>query len=269
LIREQDLIMSYDELERRAVNRRTGKEEPVGFISRLFRRKAKERPFSSQEWFQQGYSIMHSSSDYETAIGAFSSCIQIDPSNARAFLNRGISYECINNIKAAFADYGKAIELLPEDGKAYYMSGMLLWRLGDAMAINDLRKSAEIGYKPAKDFLSKRASQKSPHENIVQSLKEEAIRVFTESIQLDPSNASAYLNRGMVYERINHIQQAIADFSKAIELAPDYAKAYYVRGTLLWYLDDDTSIRDLSKAAELGYGLAKDFLHQNTPHEHC
>ena len=259
--------MSYDELERRAVNRRTKKEEPVGFISRLFRRKAKARPFSSQEWFQEGYSIMHSSSDYETAIGAFSSCIQMDPSNARAFLNRGISYECINNIKAAFADYGKAIELRPEDGKAYYIRGMLLWRVGDAMAITDLEKSAELGYKPARDFLSKKASQKSPHENIDQSLKEEAIGVFTESIQLDPSNASAYLNRGMAYERINHMQQAIADYSKAIELAPDYAKAYYARGTLLWYLDDETSIGDLMKAAELGYRLAKDFFDQKTIHE--
>jgi tetratricopeptide (TPR) repeat protein len=259
--------MSYDELERRAVNRRTKKEEPVGFMSRLFRRKAKARPFSSQEWFQEGYSIMHSSSDYETAIGAFSSCIQMDPSNARAFLNRGISYECINNIKAAFADYGKAIELRPEDGKAYYIRGMLLWRVGDAMAITDLEKSAELGYKPARDFLSKKASQKSPHDNIDQSLKEEAIGVFTESIQLNPSNASAYLNRGMAYERINHMQQAIADYSKAIELAPDYAKAYYARGTLLWYLDDETSIGDLMKAAELGHRLAKDFFDQKTIHE--
>ena len=259
--------MSYDELERRAVNRRTKKEEPVGIISRLFRRKAKARPFSSQEWFQEGYSIMHSSSDYETAIGAFSSCIQMDPSNARAFLNRGISYECINNIKAAFADYGKAIELRPEDGKAYYIRGMLLWRVGDAMAITDLEKSAELGYKPARDFLSKKASQKSPHDNIDQSLKEEAIGVFTESIQLNPSNASAYLNRGMAYERINHMQQAIADYSKAIELAPDYAKAYYARGTLLWYLDDEASIGDLMKAAELGHRLAKDFFDQKTIHE--
>jgi tetratricopeptide (TPR) repeat protein len=261
--------MSYDELERRAVNRRTKKEEPVGFISRLFRRKAKVRPLGSQEWFQEGYSIMHSSSDYETAIRAFSLCIQLDPSNVRAFLNRGISYECINNIKAAFADYGKVIELLPEDGKAYYIRGMLLWRLGDAMAINDLGKSAELGYKPARDFLSKRASQKSPQENTDQSLKEEAIRVITESIQLDPSNASAYLNRGMAYDRINHMQQAIADYTKAIELAPDYAKAYFARGTLLWYLDDETSIRDLRKAAEMGYGLAKDFLDQNTTREQC
>lgn len=259
--------MTYNGLERRPVIKRTKKEESVGFISRLFRRKAKARPFSSQEWFQEGYSIMHSSSDYETAIRAFSSCIQLDPSNARAFLNRGISYECINNIKAAFADYGKAIELLPEDGKAYYIRSMLLWRLGDAMAINDLGKSAELGYKPAQNFLSKKASPRSPQENIDQSLKEEAILVFTESIRLDPSNASAYLNRGMAYERINHMQRAIADYSKAIELAPDYAKAYYVRGTLLWYLDDETSVGDLLKAAELGHGLAKDFIDQKTIHE--
>jgi tetratricopeptide (TPR) repeat protein len=71
----------------------------------------------------------------------------------------------------------------------------------------------------------------------------------------------------MAYERINNMQQAIADYSKAIELAPDYAKAYYVRGTLLWYLDDDTSIGDMMKAAELGYRLAKDFLDQKTHHE--
>lgn len=251
------------------MDRKTKKEELAGFISRLLRRKAKARSFSSQEWFQEGFSIMHSSSDYENAIRAFSSCIQMDSSNARAFLNRGILYERINDEKAAFADYSKTIDLLPEDGKAYYIRGMLLWRLCDAMAINDLEKSAELGYKPANNFLSSKTSQsnKSPQKNIDQSLKEEAIQVFTESIRLNPLNASTYLNRGMAYERINNMQQAIADYSKAIELAPDYAKAYYVRGTLLWYLDDDTSIGDMMKAAELGYRLAKDFLDQKTHHE--
>jgi len=251
------------------VDSKTKKEELTGFISRLLRRKAKARSFSSQEWFQEGFSIMHSSSDYENAIRAFSSCIQMDSSNARAFLNRGILHERINDEKAAFADYSKTIELLPEDGKAYYIRGMLLWRLCDAMAINDLNKSAELGYKPANNFLSSKTSQsnKSPQNNIDQSLKEEAIQVFTESIRLNPLNASTYLNRGMAYERINNMQQAIADYSKAIELAPDYAKAYYVRGTLLWYLDDDTSIGDMMKAAELGYRLAKDFLDQKTHHE--
>jgi tetratricopeptide (TPR) repeat protein len=253
------------------VDGNTKKEELAGFLSRLLRRKVREKPLSAQEWFQVGFSIMHSSSDYEKAIGAFSSCIQMDSSNARAFLCRGISYECINNMDAATSDYTKAIALLPEDGKAYYMRGMLLWRLCDEMAIDDLEKSAELHYKPARDFLSKKTSQriKSPQKNIERSLQEEAIRIFTESIRYDPSNASTYLNRGMAYERINNMHQAIADYSKAIELAPDFAKAYYVRGTLLWYMDDDTSIRDLRKAAELGYDLAKDFLDQNTTREQC
>jgi len=248
---------------------RNKKEESAGFISRLLRRKAKAKPFSSQEWFQEGFSIMHSSGDYEQAIRAFSSCIQMDPSNASAFLNRGISYELINNRKDAYSDYSKAIELLPEDGKAYYIRGMLLWRLGDAMAITDLEKSAELGYRPARNFISNKPSYKNklPQEDIEKSLKEEAIRVLTESIRMDSANASSYLNRGMAYERINHLQQAIADYSKAIELVPDYAKAYYVRGTLLWYLGDDTSIEDLMKAVELDYGLAKDFLAQKTLHE--
>ncbi len=211
---------------------------------------------------------MHSSSDYEKAIGAFTSCIQMDSSNARAFLSRGISYECIKNTDAAFADYSKAIELNPKDAKAYFIRGMLLWRLCDKKAINDLEKSAGLGYKPAEEFLSRKIPQrnKSPKED-EQSLQEEAIRIFTESIRLDPSNASTYLNRGMAYERVNKMQQAVADYGKAIELAPDYAKAYYARGTLLWYLDSDASIRDLMKATELGYEPAKHFLNQCTIHE--
>ncbi len=247
------------------------KDELARFLSRILRCKVKERALSAQEWSQMGFSMMHSSSDYEKAIAAFSSCIQMDSSNARAFLCRGISYECINNMDAAVSDYSKAIEILPEDGKAYYMRGMLLWRSCDAIAINDLEKSAELGYKPAKDFLSRKTSaiNKLPQKNIERSLQEEAIRIFTESIRLDPSNASTYLNRGMAYERVNNMRQAISDYSKAIELAPDYGKAYYVRGTLLWYLDDETSIRDLRRAAELGYSLAIDFLDHNAIREPC
>ena len=246
------------------MNGNTKNEEPSGFLSRLLRRKAKTRPFSAQEWFQEGFSIMHSSSDYDHAIRAFTSCLQMDPANARAFLSRGIAHECINNTDAAFADYSKAIELLPEDGKAYYMRGMLRWRMCDETAIHDMRRSAGLEYKPAKDFLDRKAppANQSPHSNIGRSLQEEAIRVLTESIRSAPSNAGTYLNRGMAYERVNHMQHAIADYGKAIQLAPDSAKAYYARGTLLWYLEDDTSIRDLMTAAALGYEPAKEFLRQ-------
>ena len=160
----------YNGRERRKANKTAKKEEPVGLISRLLRRKSKEKPMSAQEWFEQGFSIMHTSSDYQEAIRAFASSIQLDPANARAYLNRGMAYERINNMQQAIADYSKAIELVPKDAKAYYIRGVLLWRLGNAEAMSDLRTSAELGYRQAKDFLNRKSpptNEQPPNKKLV------------------------------------------------------------------------------------------------------
>ncbi len=119
----------YKGPERRTANKKTEQEKPVGLISRLLRHKAQEKPLSAQEWFEQGFCTMHTSSNYQDAILAFASCIQLDPTNARAYLNRGMAHERINNMHQAIADYSKAIELVPKDAKAYFMRGMLLWNI--------------------------------------------------------------------------------------------------------------------------------------------
>jgi tetratricopeptide (TPR) repeat protein len=160
----------YKGRERREANKTAKKEEPVGLISRLLRRKSKEKPMSAQEWFEQGFSIMHTSSDYQEAIRAFASFIQLEPANARAYLNRGMAYERINNMQQAIADYNKAIELVPKDAKAYYIRGVLLWRLGNAEAMSDLGTSAELGYRQAKDFLNRKSlptNEQPPNKRLV------------------------------------------------------------------------------------------------------
>ena len=160
----------YKGAERRKANKAAKKEEPVGFISKILRRKAKEKHVSAQEWFEQGFSIMHTSSDYQDAIRAFASSIQMDPTYARAYLNRGMAYERINNTQQAIADYSKAIELVPKDAKAYYLRGLLLWRLGDIEAMRDLKTSAELGYRVAKDFIYRKShstNEHPPHERSV------------------------------------------------------------------------------------------------------
>ena len=152
----------YKGPERREASKTAKKEEPVGLISRLLRRKAKEKPFSAQEWFEQGFTIMYTTSNYQEAIRAFATSIQLDATNARAYLNRGMAYERINNMQQAIADYSRAIELVPKDAKAYYIRGVLFWRLGkDMEAISDIRISAELGYRQAKDFLNRKSP---PHE---------------------------------------------------------------------------------------------------------
>ena len=46
----------------------------------------------------------------------------------------------------------------------------------------------------------------------------EAIRDFTQVIDIDPQNANAYFNRGCCYDSIGELDLAISDYSVALEL---------------------------------------------------
>jgi Flp pilus assembly protein TadD len=48
---------------------------------------------------------MHTTSDYEEAIQALTASIELDYTNAKTSLNRGIAYELINNMQQAIVDY--------------------------------------------------------------------------------------------------------------------------------------------------------------------
>src|SRR5262249_54847549 len=55
---------------------------------------------------------------------------------------------------------------------------------------------------------------------------EEAIRLLTEALKLDPALAQAYNARGFAYYRLKQYQEAITDFDLAIKYLPEYANAY-------------------------------------------
>ena len=141
--------------ERRQFRKNTQEQKPDTVLLRFLKPKAK--PLTAQGWLEQGFALLYNTGNYNEAIRAFALSIQLDPSNAKAYLNRGIAYERMNNAQQAFEDYSRAIQLLPQDGKAYYMRGILLGRHGnDSEAIADLKASADLGYKLAIDFLTKR-----------------------------------------------------------------------------------------------------------------
>lgn len=47
---------------------------------------------------------------------------------------------------------------------------------------------------------------------------ESAIKDFDKAIELDPSLAEAYYDRGLAYSELNQYEKAIKDYDKAIEL---------------------------------------------------
>ena len=78
---------------------------------------------------------------------------------------------------------------------------------------------------------------------------QQAIVVYSRSINLDPYNTDAYLGRGYAYEKVGEYPKALNDYSQVIKLKPSDPQAYFVRG-LLYDLMSET------KEAIQDYGMA-------------
>jgi len=87
---------------------------------------------------------------------------------------------------------------------------------------------------------------------------QQAINDYNRAIELNPQLAYAYYNRGVTYGEIGNYQQAIIDYNKAIELNPNYAAAYVNVGCVYYNLGDyRQAIKDYNKAIELDPQYAK------------
>ena len=78
------------------------------------------------------------------------------------------------------------------------------------------------------------------------------IELYTSNIAYNPTNASAYYNRGLIYNKKVSYKQALNDFTKAIELDQNFTFAFIARGETYVYLKEyELPDNDFKKAMEL------------------
>jgi tetratricopeptide (TPR) repeat protein len=118
----------------------------------------------------------------------------------------------LQEYERAIEDFGRAIELNPEDATAYHNRGS---------TYGDLQEY------------------------------EQAIEDYDRAIELNPEYATAYNNRGLAYAHLQEYERAIEDYGRAIELDPEDARPYLSRGAAYAQLQDARAIEDLERAAEL------------------
>ncbi|MYA71879.1 tetratricopeptide repeat protein [Candidatus Poribacteria bacterium] len=84
-----------------------------------------------------------------------------------------------------------------------------------------------------------------------------AIRDFNIAIDLNPNDSFAYNNRGNAYNDISKVDKAIKDFNTAIDLKPDYSNAYNNRGNAYVKKHSfDKAIEDFNTAIKLDPSFA-------------
>jgi superkiller protein 3 len=223
----------------------------------------------------------------DEAVTSYSKAIELDPKNAKAYNNLGISLRKQKKLDEAIASYTKAIRINPRFVSAYRNLGLALRdqkKLDEAVAA--YRKAIEIEPKHAGAHFSLGSilrDQRKVDEAIACFRKaieldpkhvqshidlgailcdvigdyEGAIATFRKAIELDPKSATAHHNFGVARERQGRLDEAIDCYRNAIELNPKCAQAYNSLGTGLakkaWDLvNPDPKLPDPKRALALG-----------------
>ena len=173
-----------------------------------------DRQLQTRAWFSIGYlSSVGEGIDLEAAIDAYNKAIELNPTLAGSYNNRGSAKDNLGRSEEAIADYDRAIELDPDYAEAYYNRGN---------AKNNLDRP------------------------------EEAIADYDRAIELNPDYAGYYYNRGNAKNNLGRPEEAIADYDRAIELNPDHAGYYYNRGNVKRALSRiDEARADFQKGLDL------------------
>ncbi len=127
-----------------------------------------------------------------------------------------------------------------------YHSALTIWRKNVADVPGSARAHGELA------VLLRKAGQ-----------LDAAVAEGSKAIELDPTLAAAYYNRGLAYDSGHQLTRALADYAKAVELAPGFAEAYNNRGRILGILGKyQEALADLSRAIELRPGDAQAYVNR-------
>lgn len=134
--------------------------------------------------------------------------------------------------------------------------------LDDAQKMGDPTKEpTEEEQDQASDIRSKAATAYS-EQNF-----DQAISLYTDAIQLNPTNALFYAKRGQAFLKLNKPNACIRDCDRALELNCDSAAAYKFRGRAHRLLGNwENSAKDLRQACKIDFDEETDeWLREVTP----
>jgi len=84
----------------------------------------------SKSYYQEGLRLYYREGKYEEAIAAFDKALEIEPSHAFAWHDRGVCLRALERNEEALASITKALELAPSDEEILFTCGETLQKLG-------------------------------------------------------------------------------------------------------------------------------------------
>ncbi|HDR14971.1 MAG TPA: tetratricopeptide repeat protein [Desulfobacteraceae bacterium] len=225
--------------------------------------------------------------DWVSGLDGYSRYLEARPGDESARFERSQCFFRLGRYAQAIRDLSYLIKQkkgpTPTDEialeKLYYRRGLAYHTLGrDDLAHDDFIKSSEGSafYQYNNWHFSKRIAALDEHsrkqtvdENVQRSKAgplvekarkaydwrdfDDAYRLYTQAIELDPNLAPAYLGRGTAAEAQKDIDGARADYTSAILADAHIAEAFYLRAKTYESSDEETALSDHQEACRLGH----------------
>lgn len=144
--------------------------------------------------------------------------------SAQFYFLLGRSNQDLRNNAEALAFYTLSIEMNPSAAKAYVNRGLVKGAMKDVQgALLDLRKAAQLNPRLAEAHLNIGVTLAALNQ------PQEAIRSFDQALKLKSNYQDAYRNRGIVFHHLKKTQQACQDWKQAIKIGPSSELQQWVR----------------------------------------
>jgi tetratricopeptide (TPR) repeat protein len=220
----------------------------------------RKSPLKARPYLSRGLAYQMKG-DFDQALSDFGKVIEINPNNAEAaeaYYDRGLLYENKGELEQSILEYNKAIKLRPNLAKAYNNRAIVYQKKGDLnQALLDYNKAIEIDPGYVEAYYNR---------GIIYQIKGDltrAISDYNKAIEIYPNLAAAYTNRAIAYQMKGDFSQALFDYNKAIEIDPNNTQAYYNRAVMYFEKQQYAkSWEDVHKAQVLGYQVNPKFIEQ-------
>jgi len=179
-------------------------------------------------------SIVLANDDIDSQIKHYTQELKATPKSVALLIKRGDLYFKIHEFDLAIADYSSAIQLDDHADKAYYGRGLALGRNGNiAQGINDL--SIYLGRHPTDSYgYTKRGIRYLWLRDDCHAEKD-----LTKAITLNPRNAEAHDDLGVVLARRGDYKGALKNFLACVTIDPTYFKGFHNLAMAYFVLGED------------------------------
>lgn len=182
---------------------------------------------TKEQWIKEGLDHYGAGRTAE-ALSAYEQALQLDPSYAVAWNNKGNALRTLKRSAEALAAYERALQLDPKNAVAWNNKGHMLYdlkRLAEALAAYEQALQLDPYYAVA--WCNKAAAF-----NTLKSTAE-ALAACERAIKLDPYYALTWKHKGDALTDLKRYGKALAAYERAVQLDPTYTVAWNNTGAAL------------------------------------